>query len=268
MGISRPILSLLLSIHTCLRDILPCSALPLLCTRTEETPDFPRPTLNMADKTIYLTRHCQAEHNVAEDYSILDANLTKLGRQQAQQLNQDTVDTVQKDVELVVSSPLRRTMQTTLDGYPEAVKRLGGKGKIVLLPQAQECNDFPCDTGSPRSDLEKNPEFEDLDFSPLTDDWTSKAGPYAANVEALQARAKSVRQFLLNRPEKKIVLVAHGDILRYIVFGKQNGTPWANAEVRKYRFKADAGDDNAWLEEIKTEAKEGGDAPTSSELRN
>lgn len=34
-----------------------------------------------------------------------------------------------------------RTMQTTLDGYPDAIKRLGGKSKIVLLPEAQECND-------------------------------------------------------------------------------------------------------------------------------
>lgn len=32
-------------------------------------------------------------------------------------------------------------MQTTLDGYPKAIERLGGKGKIVLVPQAQECND-------------------------------------------------------------------------------------------------------------------------------
>lgn len=88
-------------------------------------------------------------------------------------------------------------------------------------------------------------------------------------MRALKARAKHVRQFLLQRPEKKIVLVAHGDILRYIVYGEQNSSPWANAEVRKYRFKtADAGDDDAWLEQITTEAKEGGEAPTSSELRN
>lgn len=44
---------------------------------------------------------------VHADYTILDAPLTKLGREQAEKLNKDTLDTVQKDVELVVSSPLR-----------------------------------------------------------------------------------------------------------------------------------------------------------------
>lgn len=81
---------------------------------------------------------------------------------------------------------------------------------------------------------------------------------------ALQARARYVRQFLRARPEKKIVLVAHGDILRYIVFGEQNGTPWANAEVRKYKF-ASKDDEGALLIELTTEAKEGAEEPTSSE---
>jgi hypothetical protein len=59
------------------------------------------------------------------------------------------------------------------------------------------------------------------------------------------------------------VLVAHGDILRYIVFGEQNGTPWANAEVRKYKFAKDE-DEDAYLVQIKTEAKKGDEEPTSS----
>lgn len=170
----------------------------------------------------------------------------------------------------------------------------------------------PCDTGSSREELEKDPEFEGrecfiihfvgpfattvtdaiflpltVDFSPLvrsmmktfrihllnvpadtctfvqTDDWTSKKGKYAANISSLQARARYVRNFLRSRPEKCIVLVAHGDILRYIVFGEQNGTPWSNAEVRKYTF-VEEDDEDAWLKLIETEAKEGREEPTSS----
>lgn len=59
------------------------------------------------DKTIYLTRHCEAEHNVNERYHILDANLTPLGRKQAKALHEATKDTLQNDVELIASSPLR-----------------------------------------------------------------------------------------------------------------------------------------------------------------
>lgn len=92
-------------------------------------------------KTIYLVRHAQAEHNVAEDWSIADAPLTALGRQQARDLNEATASGLQKEVQLVVTSPLRRTMATTLDGFPKAIERLGGRSKIVLLPEAQECND-------------------------------------------------------------------------------------------------------------------------------
>lgn len=36
-------------------------------------------------------------------------------------------------------------MQTTLTGYPDAIQRLGGKKNIVLVPEAQECNDCELD---------------------------------------------------------------------------------------------------------------------------
>lgn len=125
---------------------------------------------------------------------------------------------------------------------------------------------MPCDIGSSPSELEKIPEFTGLDFSPLTPDWTSKAGEYSSEIPALQARARYVRKFLRSRKENTIVLVAHGDILRYIVFGENAVSPWSNAEVRKYRFKSEGEeDDEAWLELIKTEEKEGGEGPTSSQ---
>lgn len=98
-----------------------------------------------------------------------------------------------------------------------------------------------------------------------TDDWNSKEGQYASNVKTLQARARYVRRFLRDRQEKELVLVAHGDILRYIAFGKQDGSPWANTETRSYRFKSND-DDDAWLKQIDVEAKEGTNEPTSGEM--
>ena len=105
-----------------------------------------------------------------------------------------------------------------------------------------------------------------VDMSPLSDDWTSKTGKWAASTKALNARAQYVRRWLRERPEDCIVLVAHGDINRNILYGERTFVPWANTEVKKLTFKDASGqDEDALLEEIKTEAKEGGDEPTSSE---
>lgn len=64
--------------------------------------------------------------------------------------------------------------------------------------------------------LEKDPEFADFDLARLTPDWNGKQGFYSADRDVLLKRGHWVRKFLLGRPEKVIVLVAHGDILRQI----------------------------------------------------
>ncbi|KAH8106332.1 phosphoglycerate mutase-like protein [Cristinia sonorae] len=224
------------------------------------------------EKRIYLTRHAQAEHNVECDYSIRDAPLTALGRQQASALYDATKETIQKTAELLVSSPLRRPLSTMILGYPDLRKRLEAEGKpVIILPQLQECNDLACDIGSPREDLEANAEYAGLDFSLLTPDWISKEGFYSASVPALQARARWNRKWLRARPERDIVVVAHGDCLRYITEGFNSYKDWANAEVREYTFKVEEAEDvdgEAWLVPVKQVAKEGDAQPTSSELRN
>ncbi|WFC97551.1 hypothetical protein MYAM1_000265 [Malassezia yamatoensis] len=172
---------------------------------------------------IFLTRHAQAEHNVEDDYSIPDAPLTPLGKRQAARLP-SLSDELQNTVDVILSSPLRRTLQTVSLGYPKAVKRLGGLSKVVCVPQLQ---------GSDRQVLEQDPEFAEFDLSSLTPDWTSKQGFYAADETTLNARAKWIRQYLRERPEANIVVMAHGDILRRII---QEPYPWTNAEVREFQF--------------------------------
>ncbi|PCH41665.1 phosphoglycerate mutase-like protein [Wolfiporia cocos MD-104 SS10] len=223
------------------------------------------------EKRIFFTRHAQAEHNVEEDYSIPDAPLTALGRQQSAKLHEDTKDTFQQSAELLVTSGLRRTLSTAIIGYSTLRKRLEGEGKtVVVLPQLQECNDLPCDTGSAREVLEADPEYAGLDFSQLTPDWNSKKGFYAGTTAALKARARWNRQWLRGRPEREILVVAHGDCLRYITDGENSLKPWANVEVREYTFKVDEKEDEsgeAWLVPVKKIVQEGEDQPTSSSER-
>jgi hypothetical protein len=123
-------------------------------------------------------------------------------------------------------------------------------------------------TLQPKEVLEADPEYAGLDFSELTPDWTSKQGFYACTVPALQARARWNRRWLRARPERDIVVVAHGDCLRYITDGYNSGAPWANAEVREYTFAFDEEEDiqgGAFIVPVKEVAKKGTDEPTSSE---
>ncbi|KAH9891415.1 phosphoglycerate mutase-like protein [Xylariomycetidae sp. FL2044] len=237
---------------------------------------------------IILVRHAQAEHNVDLDYSIPDAPLTPLGKRQAATLAHKIPSSIQSGAALLCASPLRRTLQTTLLGFGGAMARLGGPRAVVLLPQAQECNDLPCDTGSPRTRLAADPEFACFDLSEetLPDDWTSKRGFWAATDDALDARAAWVRRFLRDRPEEgDIVLVAHGDILRRITGrpgddddddGPEGGKKakakastymWRNAEARIFEFDDKYKDtEEAWLFQREDVAVAGGYGPTSTEL--
>lgn len=200
--------------------------------------------------------------------TVPDAPLTVLGKKQAAALAPQ-VRELAKDVDLVVSSPLKRTLQTTKLGWTDAIDRLGGLSKVVCLPQAQECNDYPCDTGSSKAVLEADPEFAELDFSLLTPDWTSKKGFWGADPTSIRKRAQWVRQWLRDRPEQTIVLVAHGDILRQLTCSKTgpSGYMWRNAEAMQYEFDPDTLDNLCLFksEKGKSVAVAGGYGPSSTE---
>ncbi|OXG77442.1 hypothetical protein C349_05264 [Cryptococcus neoformans var. grubii Br795] len=223
-----------------------------------------------SEKRIHLTRHAQAEHNVADDYTIADAPLTTLGQEQSRQLNEATKNGVQKTAELLVTSPLRRPLETMLLGYPELKSRLEKSGKhAILLDILQEVGPYPCDTPThPISALKASNGgiFSSLDFSALSPDYASKEGMFApANGVA---RAKLVRKWLRERPEREIVVVAHGDILRYIADGQQSSRPWNNAENKVFTFRSDDDSDDSMVEaDYNVEARGATNEPTSSEIK-
>ncbi|KAF2722249.1 phosphoglycerate mutase-like protein [Polychaeton citri CBS 116435] len=217
---------------------------------------------------IFLTRHAQAEHNVDLDYTIPDAPLTPLGKKQAASLAPQ-IPQLQQEADVIISSPLMRTLQTTYLGWGPAMQRLGGPKAVIALPQAQECNDHPCDTGSPREVLESNAEFAQFNLELLTPDWTSKKGFWSQSPAAIANRAKWVRHYLRDRPEQNIVLVAHGDILRQITATAKGPSEymWRNAEVRVFEFDPKAVDgDEAYLYQKEDVAAAGGYGPTSTEM--
>lgn len=117
--------------------------------------------------------------------------------------------------------------------------------------------------------LESDQEFAGFNLSSLTPDWIGKRGFYAADAASIANRARWVRQWLRERPEKTIVLVAHGDILRQITAGPGGPSTymWKNAEARIYRFdEASVNTDDCFLDERDIVAVAGGYAPTSTEM--
>jgi len=168
--------------------------------------------------------------------TVPDPRLTALGEQQASSGAAQIAD-LQDSVDLIVTSPLKRTLQTTLRTWGPAVKRLGIEN-VICLAEAQECNDYPCDTGSPREELEKDPDFAGLTFARVTPDWTSKANFWAADRVSIANRCEWVRHFLRDRPEKHIVLVAHGDFLRELTCDAHGASTywWKNVEIQIFKF--------------------------------
>jgi broad specificity phosphatase PhoE len=209
----------------------------------------------------------QVENIQLTQTSVPDAPLTPLGKKQAAAMAPQ-VKQLQQEAEVVVSSPLKRTLQTTKLAWGPAVERLGIEN-VICLPEAQECNAHPCDTGSAKEVLEKDPELKGFNLEKLVPEWTSKQGFWAADYETLQNRAKWLRQWLKNRPENTIVLVAHGDILRRITSTPAGPSEymWKNAEARIWEFDPKSVDsDDCWLYQRENVAAAGGYGPTSTEM--
>lgn len=161
--------------------------------------------------TVTVVRHAQGFHNLCvANHSMKDPLLTPFGEKQCHDLAQSFPD--HESIDLLVCSPLRRTIYTTLLAFSQDLDRCGN---VIALPEAQETADVPCDTGSDVSALRQEMADKPVDLSRITDDWNCKIGRWAPIAKALEKRAKEVRQWLKARPEKGIVLVTHGGFVHY-----------------------------------------------------
>ncbi|KAJ8096501.1 histidine phosphatase superfamily [Lipomyces tetrasporus] len=176
---------------------------------------------------VHLVRHSEAVHNTDHDFSRLDPELTLVGQQQAEGLA--NVFPASDEVGLIVTSPLRRTIQTTLLAFANVLderyfdqgsgKGVAGGAELVLDPGLQERSALPCDTGSDPRVLEAT--FPSLDFSGLGAGWQVKEGLYSP--DAVEDRARNVRQYLADniealkdRNRRDIVVVTHGVFMKVL----------------------------------------------------
>ncbi|KAL4791679.1 histidine phosphatase superfamily [Aspergillus venezuelensis] len=191
--------------------------------------------------TIHCVRHAQGVHNLCtENHIIPDPSLTDLGNEQCTKLRNSFPR--HDKIDLIVASPLRRTMYTALQSFEPVFKANPGM-KLILLPDIQETSDVPCDTGSDPVDLRREIEEKGLpvDASLVQEGWNVKTGRYAPTNAAVGQRARDARRWLKARPENEIVMVSHGGVLHYFTEDWEDssqfqGTGWTNTEYRTYTF--------------------------------
>lgn len=158
----------------------------------------------------------QGYHNLSQDnHHLHDPRLTELGEQQCAALQ--SAFPYSDNLEVIIASPLKRTIYTALLSFAPAIKSRGIK--VIALPEVSETSDLPCDTGSDLADLEK--EFGSgewagvVDLSLCYEGWNVKTGKFAPSASAISGRAKEARLFLKERSEKELALVTHGGFLHY-----------------------------------------------------
>ncbi|KAG9233318.1 phosphoglycerate mutase family protein-like protein [Amylocarpus encephaloides] len=173
-------------------------------------------------KTIYIVRHGQGQHN--GNSQVKDPILTPIGRAQCQALR--ALFLHHNDVQIVMASALRRTIQTAATAFAPTLAH--PEVPFLLVPLAQEISDKPCDVGTNPKDLqaEMDQVMEEvdikfkhegrIDYSLLEEGWNSKEGIYEASLEAVTKRAAAMRKWLFQRPESVIVLVTHGAFIHHL----------------------------------------------------
>eukprot|EP00471_Norrisiella_sphaerica_P005629 CAMPEP_0184490014 /NCGR_PEP_ID=MMETSP0113_2-20130426/16931_1 /TAXON_ID=91329 /ORGANISM="Norrisiella sphaerica, Strain BC52" /LENGTH=323 /DNA_ID=CAMNT_0026873739 /DNA_START=43 /DNA_END=1014 /DNA_ORIENTATION=- len=206
-------------------------------------------------KRVYLIRHGQAEHNVFFESGqkeigrkIRDPGLTALGVNQAKVIKQNPDLTKMimsyknsNEKALLVVSPLRRTLQTALSAFEDHLggSNTGNTGSSPLVfvcnSDIQETGEIPCDCGRPLSEvMEEFGQHQFIDFSHVQEDWHEKTGDNRDRGPLLQKRFNRFTKWVMDRPEKDVIVVAHHNI-----FLANVGVSFRNCEVREYKVNSE-----------------------------
>ena len=142
---------------------------------------------------ITLIRHGEAEHNVTQDPGQFDPPLTSYGIKQCLLLRSQQVNS---DVQLILSSTSKRTLDTAIYAFP-------GK-KVYASDLFIECNSGDlCNTPQDRGTLQGL--YPQVDF----DTYGVEKLATEASLSDVTRRARRILHMLQNIEYDKIVLVTH-----------------------------------------------------------
>ncbi|KAF2760331.1 phosphoglycerate mutase-like protein [Pseudovirgaria hyperparasitica] len=213
--------------------------------------------------TIHCIRHAQGYHNLSTDNYILpDPDLTPHGMSQCTALSNSFPHMPQ--IDLIVASPIRRTLYTALHTFAPIIASRGTP--IIALPELQETSDLPCDTGSaPAALAAEFAAHPSVDLSLVRDGWNLKHGGAMASPDAgsIILRARRAKAWLRQRPEAHIAVVTHGGYLHYFtddwagIDDFTAGTAWRNCDFRTYVFVRPEGVEQRIEETAESRARRG-----------
>ena len=196
-------------------------------------------------KVLHVIRHAQGTHNVLSDYRSaqhMDARLTAKGMLQCKefaapivQQNETRAYSLLKTTELIVTSPLTRTIQTALHCMEPVLLQSKHKHRNAVSVIAMECIreivNHICDRRRCISEIAREyPEvnFEhsmmETDHDALWQQYEEVYGTqedYRGSRESLDLpsiahRARDFFTWLSQRPESTVAIFSHGDFLRFL----------------------------------------------------
>ncbi|KAF2324176.1 hypothetical protein GH714_009244 [Hevea brasiliensis] len=183
-----------------------------------ETSGCPKAALTL--KSVKL-RHAQGIHNVAgeKDHSALlspeffDAPLSPLGCQQVTNLrNYVLASGLLKRIDLVITSPLLRSMQTAVEIFGSEESGLERPPIVAIELCRERLGVHPCDKRRTISQYRNL--FPEIDFSWSDDDILWKADARETS-EEIAARGLKFMNWLWTRQEREIAVVSHSKFLLY-----------------------------------------------------
>ena len=170
-------------------------------------------------KHLYLIRHGTAKHNVfypiIGDYAFygkenIDTKLEPSGIKEAKKLGQCWK--MKDNIELVVVSPLSRTLQTASHIFHNTSIPIIAHELLREWPQGGHT----CNKRADKSHLEKT--FPQIDFSQLNSDTDNIWCNEIESLSNLQNRCNQMKKWLTLRSENNIAIVGHNSYFNTFLY--------------------------------------------------
>lgn len=156
-------------------------------------------------KTVYFVRHGQSEDNAAPVFQGYDSPLSEKGKKQAEQIAERAAHLT---FDVLLASPQTRAYQTAEAISAVTKKEIETSELFIERFKPTSLN------GKPWTDKEASKKWDAWEASMTTPGLKVEDGE---NFEEIVGRADKALDYLLNRPEERLLVVSHGYFIRTMV---------------------------------------------------